>query len=117
MIFRDRDMNSPPPFGRVSFADSWNASLLLVPVSLALAHLHASPGWVFATSVLAIVPLAEWIRRATEQMARRAGPTIGGLLNVTFGNVAELILALFVLSASHPEVVKAREVGRPLTGE
>ncbi|HVD77047.1 MAG TPA: calcium/proton exchanger, partial [Vicinamibacteria bacterium] len=88
------------------------ALLLLVPVSLALAYVvHASPLWVFAASVLAIVPLAEWIRRATEQTARLAGPTIGGLLNVTFGNMAELILALFVLSAGHAEVVKAQITG------
>lgn len=86
--------------------------LLLVPVSLALAYLfHASARWVFAVSVLAIVPLAEWIRRATEQMARLAGPAVGGLLNVTFGNMAELILALFVLSAGHTEVVKAQITG------
>jgi len=89
-----------------------NAFLSLVPISLALGYVfHASPLWVFATSVLAIVPLAEWIRRATDQMARRAGPTIGGLLNVTFGNVAELIIALFVLRAGHTEVVKAQITG------
>jgi Ca2+:H+ antiporter len=86
--------------------------LVLVPVSLALAYLfHASPLWVFGVSVLAIVPLAEWIRRATEQMARLAGPAIGGLLNVTFGNMAELIIALFVLTAGHTEVVKAQITG------
>ncbi|PYQ02630.1 MAG: calcium/proton exchanger [Acidobacteria bacterium] len=88
------------------------AFLVLVPISLALGYVfHASPLWVFATSVLAIVPLAEWIRRATDQMARLAGPTIGGLLNVTFGNVAELIIALFVLRAGHTEVVKAQITG------
>jgi Ca2+:H+ antiporter len=88
------------------------ALLLLVPVSLALAYVfHASALWVFAAAVLAIVPLAEWIRRATEQMARLAGPAIGGLLNVTFGNMAELIIALFVLSAGHTEVVKAQITG------
>ena len=86
--------------------------LVLVPISLALGYVfHASPLWVFATSILAIVPLAEWIRRATDQMARLAGPTIGGLLNVTFGNVAELIIALFVLRAGHTEVVKAQITG------
>src|SRR5207247_1557284 len=97
---------SPPP--RMVLG----ALLLLAPRSLALAYVvHASALWVFATSVLAIVPLAEWIRRATEQTARLAGPTIGGLLNVTFGNMAELILALFVLSAGHAEVVKAQITG------
>lgn len=86
--------------------------LLLVPLSLALRYVfHASAPWVFAAAVLAIVPLADWIRRATEQMARLAGPTVGGLLNVTFGNVAELIIALFVLTAGHTEVVKAQITG------
>ena len=86
--------------------------LLLVPASLALEYLvHASPLWVFAASVLAIVPLAEWIRRATEQLARVAGSAIGGLLNVTFGNVAELVIALFVLRAGHADVVKAQITG------
>ncbi|HKM68797.1 MAG TPA: hypothetical protein VJX94_01725 [Stellaceae bacterium] len=45
--------------------------------------------------------LADWLRRATDQLAERAGSTIGGLLNISFGNTAELILALFVLSRAH----------------
>jgi Ca2+:H+ antiporter len=86
--------------------------LLLVPLSVALRYAtHASPLWVFAVAALAIVPLAEWIRRATDQIARVAGSAIGGLLNVTFGNVAELILALFVLSAGRPDVVKGQITG------
>src|SRR5262245_46315517 len=89
-----------------------NLLLLLVPVSLVLAYVvHASPVWVFATAILAIIPLAEWVRRGTEQMARLAGPAIGGLLNVTFGNVSELILALFVLSAGNVAVAKAQITG------
>ncbi|HEU4564172.1 MAG TPA: hypothetical protein VFS05_05980, partial [Gemmatimonadaceae bacterium] len=88
------------------------ALLLLVPISLVLEYLvHAPPLWVFATAVLAIVPLADWIRRATEHLSARAGPALGGLLNVSFGNAAELILALFVLSAGHQEVVKAQITG------
>jgi Ca2+:H+ antiporter len=55
--------------------------------------------------------LAEWIRKATEQMAAIAGPAIGGLFNVTFGNMAELILALFVLMAGHQAVVKGQITG------
>lgn len=89
-----------------------NLLLLLVPVSMILGYvLDVGPLWVFATAVLAIVPLAEWVRRGTEQMAAIAGSAIGGLLNVTFGNVAELVLALFVLMAGHPEVVKAQITG------
>lgn len=86
--------------------------LLLIPVSLALKYLlHVGALWIFVTAILAIVPLAEWIRRATEQLAHRAGPAIGGLLNVTFGNTAELILALFVLAAGQADVVKGQITG------
>ena len=85
---------------------------LLSPLSLALKYgFHAGPIWVFISAIVGIVPLAEWIRRATEQMARIAGPAIGGLLNVTFGNVAELILALFVLAAGQADVVKGQITG------
>lgn len=88
------------------------ALLTLVPVSLALEYVvHAPPLWVFAGAVLAVVPLAEWIRRATEQMARLAGPAVGGLLNVTFGNAAELIIALFVLAEGNAAVVKGQITG------
>src|SRR4026208_2223386 len=86
--------------------------LLLIPVSLVLEYvIHAPPMWVFATAVLAIVPLAEWIRKSTEHLAERLGSAIGGLLNVTFGNMAELIIALFVLYAGHTTVVKAQITG------
>jgi Ca2+:H+ antiporter len=86
--------------------------LLLIPASLVLAYaVHAPPMWVFITAVLAIVPLAEWIRKSTEQLAERLGSAIGGLLNVTFGNMAELILALFVLYEGHASVVKAQITG------
>src|SRR5919204_4872303 len=86
--------------------------LLFVPLSLALAYVvHAPALWVFATAIVAIVPLAEWIRRATEQVAQHAGYAVGGLLNVTFGNAAELILALFVLAAGQQAVVKAQITG------
>ncbi|MDQ2664390.1 MAG: calcium/proton exchanger, partial [Gemmatimonadota bacterium] len=86
--------------------------LLLVPASLVLAHVaHAPALVVFGVAILAIVPLAEWMRRATEQVARVAGSAVGGLLNVTFGNMAEFVLALFVLQAGHPDVVKAQITG------
>jgi Ca2+:H+ antiporter len=86
--------------------------LVLVPISLALAHgVHAPPLWVFLTAVLAIVPLADAVRRGTEQIAHRAGSAIGGLLNVSFGNAPELILALFVLMRGEVGVVKAQITG------
>ena len=90
----------------------FNLMLLLIPVSLLLEYaMHAPPIWIFVTGVLAIVPLAEWIRQSTEQLAERLGSAIGGLLNVTFGNTAELILALFVLRAGQADVVKAQITG------
>ncbi|HEX8072853.1 MAG TPA: calcium/proton exchanger [Pyrinomonadaceae bacterium] len=85
--------------------------LLLIPISLALRFFHAPPLAVFAAAALAIVPLAEWMRRGTEQVAHRAGSVIGGLLNVTFGNMAELILAVIVLRAGNLNVVKATITG------
>lgn len=88
------------------------ALLLLAPVPYVLEHVFdASAGLVFLFAVVAILPLAEWMRRATEQVAHRAGSAIGGLLNVTFGNAAELILALFILRAGHQDVVKAQITG------
>jgi Ca2+:H+ antiporter len=89
----------------------WLVALLLVPLAYAAVRLSAPPALTFAAGAAAIVPLAEWIRRATEQVAARAGSAIGGLLNVTFGNVAELILALFVLAAGNATVVKAQITG------
>ena len=65
----------------------------------------------FLLAGVAIVPLADWIRRATEQLAATAGSAIGGLLNVTFGNAAELILALFILARGSAAVVKASITG------
>ena len=87
------------------------ALCLLVPLSLALEWMDAAPMWVFASGAAAIVPLGSWIRRATEQVAERAGPAIGGLLNVTFGNAAEFVLALFVLRTGNTAVVKATITG------
>lgn len=86
--------------------------LLLVPISLTLRYfIQPGPIWIFVIAILAIVPLAEWIRRATEHLAARATPAVGGLLNVTFGNTAELILALFVLATGESSVVKGQITG------
>jgi Ca2+:H+ antiporter len=86
--------------------------LPFVPLSLALRYfLHASPVWIFITAATAIAVLANWLRRATEQLAERAGSTIGGLLNVSFGNTAELVLALFVLSQAQAKVMQAQITG------
>jgi len=98
--------------GAISVAVMAYALLLFVPLSLVLRHLvDAPPGWVFLTGAAAIIVLADWLRRATDQLAERAGSTIGGLLNISFGNTAELILALFVLSRAHTRIVQAQITG------
>ncbi|MGE5358029.1 MAG: calcium/proton exchanger [Bacteroidales bacterium] len=86
-------------------------SLLLVPLSIVLVVAGAAPLVVFVVSAAAIIPLAEWTRRATEHLAASAGSVIGGLLNVTFGNLAEFIIALFVLSHGDTDVAKAMITG------
>jgi len=83
----------------------------LIPVALVLDLLGAPATIVFVTSALGIVPTAALIGRATEELAARSGPGIGGLLNVTFGNAPELIIALFALGQGLQEVVKASIVG------
>src|ERR1043165_1910142 len=86
--------------------------LVLIPVSLALGYLfYARPIRTFISPVGAIGPPPEWTRRATEHLAARATPAVGGLLNVTFGNTAEFVLALFVLAAGHSAVVKGEVTG------
>ena len=82
-----------------------------VPVAVALDLADATPAAVFATSALAIVPAAAVMSEATEELAARSGPGIGGLVNVTFGNAPELIIAIFALGDGLQEVVKATLVG------
>ncbi|OJU85894.1 MAG: calcium/proton exchanger, partial [Solirubrobacterales bacterium 70-9] len=83
----------------------------LIPVAVALDLAGVSAVVVFAASALGIIPTAALMGRATEELAARSGPGIGGLLNVTFGNAPELIIALFALGKGLQEVVKASIVG------
>jgi len=84
---------------------------VFIPVAVALRLADAAPSLVFATSALGVVPTAAMMGEATEQLAARAGPGIGGLVNVTFGNAPELIIAIFALADGLHEVVKASIVG------
>ena len=93
-------------------ADSW--PYLLSPLILAavIADLaDASATVVFFVSALALIPPAAMMGRATEELAERSGNVVGGLLNVTFGNAPELIIALFALGKGLQEVVKASLIG------
>jgi Ca2+:H+ antiporter len=82
-----------------------------IPIAVLLELIGASPVVVFFASALGVVPTAALMGRATEELAARAGPGVGGLLNVTFGNAPELIIALFALEAGLHEVVKASLTG------
>src|SRR4051812_28926337 len=82
-----------------------------IPLAVVLDIVHANPVIVFFASALGVIPTAALMGRATEELAERSGPGIGGLLNVTFGNAPELIIALFALGAGLHEVVKASIVG------
>jgi Ca2+:H+ antiporter len=89
-----------------------NWLLLFFPIAIGLEFLAPERYLlVFLTSSLAILPLAGWMGRATEQLAERLGEGIGGLLNATFGNAAELIIALAALRAGLHDVVKASIAG------
>ena len=87
------------------------ACAVAVPVSLILAALTAEPTLVFVASCVAIVPLAGLMGRATEELAKHLGAHIGGLLNASFGNATELIIAVFALREELFGVVKATITG------
>src|SRR5438094_1159080 len=84
---------------------------LFVPLSWILEVMFGPAAIVFAAAGIAIVPLAWFLGLATEELGKHAGPGVGGLLNATFGNATELIIAVFALSRGLTEVVKASLTG------
>jgi len=85
--------------------------LVFVPVAILAEVLHGSALLVFVTSALAVIPLAGLLGEATEVLAERTGPRVGGLLNATLGNAAELIITIFAIRAGLLELVKASIIG------
>lgn len=85
--------------------------LVFVPICLTMAWAEADPIAVFITAGLAIIPLAAWIANFTEAIATVIGPSLGGLLNATFGNATELIVSIIALQAGLVDVVKASLAG------
>ena len=84
---------------------------VFIPAAIALELAHADPVLVFVAAALGVIPCAAVMGDATEEIAAKTGPGIGGLLNVTFGNSPELIIAFFALLEGLQEVVKASIVG------
>src|SRR5204862_8026347 len=87
--------------------------VLFVPIAIALRFWPGAenPTALFICSAIGIIPLAGWMGRATEALAARMGEGAGGLLNATFGNAAELIIAVVALSKGLSSVVKASITG------
>lgn len=85
--------------------------LLFFPVALAAEYLHWGEMVIFITSALAIIPIAGILGEATEALAAKTGPQIGGLLNASLGNAAELIITLVAISAGSIELVRASIIG------
>ncbi|HEY6802708.1 MAG TPA: calcium/proton exchanger [Pyrinomonadaceae bacterium] len=108
------DLNNigpPAPFAKF-IRSPMNWFLLFIPITIGLEHLtRASAPVLFFMAALAIIPIAAQIVSATEQIASRTGDAVGGLLNATFGNAPELIIALVALKAGYFEMVRASLVG------
>jgi Ca2+:H+ antiporter len=101
----------PAPDVGWSFTPSLNWLFVFIPVSIALEYAHVPPPVIFFSAALAIVPIARLIVASTEQLATRTGDAVGGLLNATFGNAPELIIALVALRGGHFDMVRASLIG------
>jgi Ca2+:H+ antiporter len=120
-VTRDAVPPAPPPPPRepgrslrqILFSrDGWPYVLMpFIPVALLLELIGGNHLLIFTSSALGVIPMAALMGRATEELADRTGPGIGGLLNVTFGNLPELMIAFFALIAGLHEVVKASIIG------
>jgi Ca2+:H+ antiporter len=115
----DEDDQAPPPRGGIArlrgfllSGSGWPYLLVpFIPIAILLELAHAEATLIFAAAALGVIPTAALMGRSTEELAHRAGPGIGGFLNVTFGNAPELIIAFFALNEGLQEVVKASLIG------
>jgi Ca2+:H+ antiporter len=107
------DSSAGRPIGRwLLSAEGWPYVLVpLIPAAIVLELTHASATAIFAAAAIGIVPTAALMGKATEELAARSGPGVGGILNVTFGNFPELVIAFFALIEGLQEVVKASIIG------
>ncbi|XP_027062625.2 vacuolar cation/proton exchanger 3-like [Coffea eugenioides] len=99
----------------VLLSDKLNILVLCGPLAILVDKLTSHHGWVFLLSLLGIIPLAERLGWATEQLAFFTGPTVGGLLNATFGNATELIISMYALRSGMIRVVQQSLLGSILS--
>ena len=96
----------------ISAENALNLLLVFVPIAMVMEWvLHSPPVWIFVFACLAVIPLAGLMGHATEEIAERVGEGVGGLMNATFGNAAELIIAIVALRAGLYDLVKASITG------
>jgi len=96
---------------RALAANRINLLIVFAPVSWVLSMTAPGSQWVFIAAAVSLIPLAGVIGLGTEELAERSGPALGGFLNATFGNAAELIIAFVALHQGHVELVKASIAG------
>ena len=96
---------------RALAANRINLLIVFAPISWVLSTTAPGSQWVFITAAASLIPLAGVIGLGTEELAERSGPALGGFLNATFGNAAELIIAFVALHEGHVELVKASIAG------
>jgi Ca2+:H+ antiporter len=99
------------PFLKALLHSRLNLLLAVVPFTWLLSALLPGSPWVFVLASLSIVPLAGLVGKSTDELSTQAGPTLGGLLNATFGNAAELIIGIVALRANHIALVHASITG------
>ncbi len=104
-------MPALPSVVRSALRRRLNLLLLFAPASWIAGWLAPGTSWPFALGAISIIPLAGLIGHATDELAAHAGPTLGGFLNATFGNAAEIIIGLVALRAGHIEIVQASITG------
>ena len=85
--------------------------LIFVPISIVQYFMHVSPVWLFLSSCLSIIPLAGVMGVATEEYSKYRGQAVGGLLNATFGNATEMIIAIVAVFNGKVEIVRASLIG------
>ncbi|KAL4786797.1 Sodium/calcium exchanger protein-domain-containing protein [Aspergillus varians] len=101
---------------KATVLNSWiNVLLIAAPVGIALNYVDVDPVAVFVVNFIAIIPLAAMLSFATEEIAFRTGETIGGLLNATFGNAVELIVAIIALVDDEVLIVQTSLIGSMLS--
>lgn len=99
----------------VLYSNPLNILLLFVPLGMIWGYFELSHTWTFIFNFLAIVPLAAILAYATEELADKAGSTVGGLLNATFGNAVELIVSIIALREGQIRIVQASMLGSLLS--